>query len=97
MPLFFKFVSRADGKPVPLNTIDEMICKELAIPCSSTNYSVEFQMISSIGDAVWATGEWNQKIFDKLVGKDDRLRDMVMKYINGEYVYECWASRAASR
>ena len=96
MPLFFKFIKRSDRQPVPLNRIDELICNDFKIKCSETNYSVEFQLISSVGDAVWATGSWNQEIFDKLVGKDEKYRDLVMKYINGEYIYDCWVSRVAS-
>lgn len=96
MPLFFKFIRRSDNQPVPLNTIDELICNDLGIPCSKTNYSVEFQMITSVGDAAWGSGKWNQEIFDKLVGPEQKYRDIVMKYINGEYVYDCWVSRVAA-
>lgn len=93
MPLFYKFINRSDGTLVPLNKIDELVCKDFGIPCHEQNYSIEFQIITSVGDAVWSSGNWNQKIFDNLVGKNEKIRDIVMKYINGEYIYECWVKR----
>ena len=94
MPLYYEFVRASNGEKVLLHEIDALICDDFGIPCSDDVFSSEFQMISNIGDVVWKTETWNQRLFDHLVERNDqKSKDIILKYLNGEYVYSCWVCR----
>jgi hypothetical protein len=91
MPLSYKFVSAATGLTVLLEDIDALICADFGKPCSDTDFSQEFTFISNVGDTAYASGQWDQAVFDTLMKPcDAKTRDITLKYLNGEYRYSCW-------
>ena len=92
MPNFFKFVRRSDNLAMSLNAMDALICEAYGVPLNETDYSQEFQMISSIGDAAMSSGSWNEEMFVKLTD-NYKNKDIVRRFLNGEYVYDCWYAR----
>ena len=94
MPLYYQFIQVSTGKITSLDAIDKMICTDLHIAYSETDFSPKFQWISAIGDVVWRTNKWDQDMFDEILkDKDQTTRNIVTKYLNGEYKYECWVQR----
>lgn len=96
MPLRYRFKRSDGGEAVALSRIDDLICEAFGKRSDETEYSPEFNLISSIGDVAWATGSWNKEAFDKIVDRVDfrvDFRDVAMRFLNGEYVYECWVDR----
>jgi hypothetical protein len=97
MPLNFQFIRAETGQPVPLIEIDEKICADVGRPCSDARYCPEFTLISNVGDAVYASGKWNESKFDELMkmpGLNDGFAALCRKYLNGEYRYDCWHQRS---
>lgn len=99
MPLSYTFVD-ADGRPVLLEEIDAMICADFGKECSDAVFSIEFTIISNIGDRAYASGEWDQAVFDDATRPCDgagRYREIGQKYLHGAYRYSCWHSCSSSR
>jgi hypothetical protein len=95
MPLSYQFISVETGLPAPLDDIDARICADVGKPCSVATYSLEFRIVTDVGDAAWATGTWDEDKFVKLMAPfDDAFRSLCRKYLNGEYKYDCWYQHA---
>lgn len=68
MPIYYQFTDTI-GNIINLDIIDNEICKEFAIPCSSTNYSFMFDVITMIGDYSTRTGRFIMEDFDDAIKK----------------------------
>ena len=97
MPLSYKFTRANDGTVMELAEIDRLICIEMGVEVSDEDFSQEFDLISAIGDRVYANGTWNESAFVGIKTMPDALRATARKFLNGEYVYECWYSRGGRR
>ena len=93
MPIYYQFKDHA-GNIINLDIIDDEICKEFSIPCTSTSYSFMFDIITMIGDyANRRTGRFIMKDFDEAIkkcGYDDETRWKILKYVQGKYNYSSW-------
>ena len=94
MPTFFKFTRLSDNKIMDLNEIDELICKELNIPVNEHNYSIMFDIITTIGDKM--SGDWDEKKFEDMVEiikpVPDKYIQLIRRFLHEEYKYTSWRS-----
>lgn len=93
MPLSYQFTKRSTGEKVSLDDIDKKVCSDFGRQYSETNYCLEFNLISVVGDAAWGSGKWDHEKFDRAMGSnDDSVKALFKKYLKGEYTYDCWYS-----
>jgi hypothetical protein len=92
MPVSYHFKDK-DGVRVALDKIDEEVCQDFQIPCSATDYSIMFMVITSIGDYAVRSGAFKMDDFNEAVKKceyDDEKRWKILKYVHGKYYYDSW-------
>lgn len=92
MPISYHFKNK-DGVRVLLTTIDEEVCQDFQIPCSASDYSIMFMVITSVGDYATRSGHFRMTDFDEAIKKcdyDDETRWKILKYVYGKYIYESW-------
>lgn len=78
------------GKIIPLNKIDEYICKDLNKEVNSTTYSFELNTIVSNGILCYYNGDFSESAFNKALEIDHPLRQITLKFIKEDYTFECW-------
>lgn len=94
MPLNYQFLDSETKSSVALNTIDEEICKDFNIKCDANIFSIQYQLISMIGDYSCKSGSFNLDDFNyatKDMNEEQKFK--IMKYIFGKYIYKSWYCR----
>jgi len=92
MPIYYQF-KNSSGNPVSLDIIDNEICQDFDIECSSISYSFMFDIITMIGDYSNKTGYFSFDDFNDAINKcgyGEDLRWNILKYISGKYNYSSW-------
>lgn len=92
MPIYYQFQNHL-GVPINLDIIDNEICQDFDIVCSSISYSYMFDIITLIGDYSTKTGYFNLDDFNEAIHKceyDENNRWKILKYLNGKYKYSSW-------
>lgn len=93
MPIYFKFTDPTTEQAIPLDVIDNEICKDFDEPCLDHSYSIMFQLITGIGDYATASGVFSMAAFDEAIEKcsiDADRRWKILKFIRGKYNYSSW-------
>lgn len=105
MPHFYRFLRADNREPVPLSRVDDLVREAFGAPRGDTggaprgdteSYSMEFQIISSVGDVAWAPGSWDESAFERICEKinlSEAFVEIARRFLNGEYVYDCWSQR----
>lgn len=92
MPVYYHFKT-LDGKTVELATVDELLCQKFSHPCSPTQYSMLFNMLTVAGDYAVRTGKFCQDDFDTIMKKSEMTPEQVaifQDFIHGTYFYHSW-------
>lgn len=93
MPVSYQFIDVKTGKPVELDQIDRSICQDMGKTYSDERYSIEFLIVSSVGD-VWTSEKWRESgdldALMKLMNFDETIMKLCRKYLVDEYTYDCW-------
>lgn len=92
MPISYQFKDK-DGVPVALDKVDEEVCQDFGIPCSTSDYSIMFMVITSVGDYAVRSGQFKMEDFDhaiEICHYDEEKRWKILKYVHGKYYYDSW-------
>ena len=88
MPTFYRFLK--DGQPVPLATIDDMVCEAFGIQAKPDSFSTEFTLVCTLGDVALASGKWDEDAFVRAVDGDSRIERIARRFLRDEFTYESW-------
>ena len=98
MPVSYKFVDR-EGNTMKLDDVDRMLCKDLGIRASDSDFCMDYLLMVDLGLAIlmkFHGCEVTPEAFDKTVAEltfddeDAGRLELYKKYLCGEFVYHAW-------
>ncbi len=100
MPVSFAFTNRK-GKDIPIAEIDDEICRMLGKEPHPVRFSIEYEVITSIGIDCTFRGPFDNTVLNKAVERFQESTEvsqeekdkwvMVMRhFLGGEYTFRSW-------